>query len=507
MNYNVVLYGSNNKTIPFAYVKFKYNCVAAAAVTNEKGEASIRISNPSEGIYSIEYEFDGNRDYRPFKSSSKIVVSNSNTVLYGNDLKMVYNDGSKFCVTLSDLNFMPMANETVTFNVCGHAYEKTTDEKGVARLNINLSPGSYEISYSYSHAGSPDYAKGSNNIVVSKISASLSTDDLTFFYKNRREFSATLTDNNKNPVKGIDVTFNIHGRSSVRTTDDSGVASLSINLPVGYYDITTSLDNVFYAAGSRSNHVLVDGAIITAYDITVYPGYTRDYSITVLDAYEDPIKNAVIEFTYNGISKRATTNSEGKATVSVGGLPKGDYPIVYRYAERDTDGQSYIFVSEKVLNTKNTISDLSQYLADSKNCQVSNPEIVSLANRLTAGLTNPLDKARAIFNYVRDRIVYDYYYDTYYGAVGTLHSGQGNCVDQSHLSIALYRAAGLPARYVHGRCVFNSGTTYGHVWSQVLVGDTWIASDTISGGNSLGYVGNWNNYNYKLHGYFPYIVF
>ena len=153
------------------------------------------------------------------------------------------------------------------------------------------------------------------------------------------------------------------------------------------------------------------------------------------------------------------------------------------------------------------ISDLSPYLADSQNCQASNAEIVALANRLTGGLTNPLDKARAIFNYVRDTISYGYYYDTHYGAVGTLHSKIGNCVDQSHLSIALYRAAGLPARYVHGKCVFNSGTTYGHVWTQVLVGDTWIAGDTISGANSLGSIVNWNNYNYKLQGYFPYIVF
>ena len=188
-------------------------------------------------------------------------------------------------------------------------------------------------------------------------------------------------------------------------------------------------------------------------------------------------------------------------------MAKGDYPIIYRYGAKNAVGQSYIFASENVINTKNMISDLTPYLIDSQNCPVSNPEIVSLARQLTGGLTNPWDKAKAIFNYVRDTIAYDYYYDTYYGAVGTLHSGEGNCVDQSHLSIALYRAAGLPARYVHGRCVFNSGTTYGHVWSQVLIGDYWIGSDTISAANSLGSIVNWNNYNYKLHGYFPYIVF
>lgn len=506
-NYNVILTDLNGKAIPSVPINFKFNGVSTTVFTNENGEATILISNPSEGKYYIEYGFEGNLNYLPYKSSSIIVVDNSNTILFGNDLKKTYGDDSKFTVTLTDLNFVPMDNEDVTFNIFGKTYVRTTDENGVARLNINLFPGTYEISYSYSTVGSRDYSKGSNTVVVSKMPAYLSTDDLVFVYGNSGVFTVTLTDAGKNPLESIDVTFNINGRQYIKPTDASGVAKLNINLPVGYYDITTSLYDTLYAADSRFNHVLVDGAIFTAYDITVFPGYTRDFSVTLLDAYKDPISNALVEFSYNGISKHATTNYEGIATISVGNLAKGDYPIIYKYDERNTVGQSYIFVLEDVLNTKNMISDLTPYLSDSSNCQVSNPEIVSLARQLTGGLTNPWDKARAIFNYVRDTISYDYYYDTYYGAVGTMHSEEGNCVDQAHLVIALYRAAGLPARYVHGSCVFNSGTTYGHVWSQVLIDNFWIGGDTISASNSLGNVVNWNNYNYKLHGYFSDLPF
>ena len=122
-------------------------------------------------------------------------------------------------------------------------------------------------------------------------------------------------------------------------------------------------------------------------------------------------------------------------------------------------------------------------------------------------MTNSADKARAIYNYVRDQISYSFYYDTRYGALGTLHAKTGNCVDQAHLVIALYRAAGLPARYAHGTCVFSSGSTYGHVWAQVLIGDTWVVSDPTSTRNSFGKVVNWNNYNYYLKGYYPSIGF
>lgn len=506
MEYCVTLLGLNNKAIPMEDIIFRYNGVVVSAVTDDNGEAKIIISNLYEGKYSLEYEFKGNSNYYSYKSSTTLIVSNPNNILTGNDLKMFYNDGSKFLVTLTDLNFDPIVNETITFNVMGRLYDRITDANGVASLNIGLFPGTYEISYSYSNVGDVNYNEGSNTIVVSKSPVYLSTDDLIFFYTDRKAFTATLTDSIKNPLNGIDVTFNIHGRSYTRTTNASGVASLNINLPVGYYDIETSLDNPLYAANSRFNHVLVDGSILIGYDITVYPGSYRDFSVKVLDAYENPISNTDIEFIFNGVSKHARTDIEGIATISVGGLSKGEYIIVYKHAERITAGQSYVFVSENVLNTKNKISDLAPYLSDSTNCEVSNAEIVALAAKLTKGLTKPWDKARAIYNYVRDEIYYSYYYDTHYGAVGTAHEGEGNCVDQAHLSIALYRASGLPARYVHGRCTF-SDETIGHVWSQVLIGDTWVVSDTINRRNSLGNVVNWNNYNYKLHGYFPSISF
>ena len=505
-DYTVTLMGLNNKSIPLNSIGFRYNGVSVNGVSNENGEAAIVISNLREGNYTLELEFRGNGNYNPCRASVKLTVDNATNRLFGNDLQMYYHDGSRFTVALTDLKSRPMANETITFNINGNLYNRTTDSRGIAGLNINLNLGTYKISYSYSDPDAPDYNRGSNTIVVSRIPINIATSDLTFIHGERRAFSATLTDYRKSPVEGLEVSFSICGKTYKRTTNASGVASLNINLPVGYYEISTSFDNAFYTPCSASNHVLVDGSTLVAYDVTIYPGYYRDYLVWVYDAYGKPIENADIEFIYDGISRHAKTDDEGIAIASVGGLAKGDYVIVYKYAERNTAGQAHLFVSEQVLNTKNTIDDLTPYLAESFNCQVSNPEIVSLANRLTSGLTSPWDKAKAIYNYVRDAIGYGYYYDTKYGAVGTLHSKVGNCVDQSHLSIALYRAAGLPARYVHGKCTF-SDSRYGHVWVQVLIGDTWVVSDSISSKNSLGVVNNWNNYNYRHFGYFPYIVF
>lgn len=506
-NYIVTLSGSNNQLISSSTIKFKFNGAEMRAVTNKNGEATLFISNPSKGTYSIEYEFEGNANYYPYKSSSTITVADSTTVLSGNDLKMMYNESSVFNVTLTDLNSVPIVNKTVTFTVCGVSYNHTTDENGVAGLNINLLPGTYEISYSYSYEEAPDYNKGSNTIVVSKLPAYLTTSDLEFEYGESKAFSAILTDGSGNPLKDTAVTFTIGGRSYTKTTDASGVAKLNIRLSVGYYEIITSLDDLIFGASSKSNHILVNGTILLGDDLYLIDGFSRVYSVMLMDAYRNPISNALIEFTYNGVYKTAFTNDCGIATITVGDLSEGIYPIVYKYVDGDNTCQANILVSNSVLNYKNAISDLSPYLSVSQNCQVTNAEIVALARQLTEGLSTSLDKAIAIFEYVKYQISYSYYYDTYYGALGTLHAKTGNCVDQAHLSIALYRAAGLPARYVHGRCVFSDGDVSGHVWSQVLIGDTWVVSDTINTRNSLGEVVNWNNYNYVLKGLYSAIYF
>ena len=158
------------------------------------------------------------------------------------------------------------------------------------------------------------------------------------------------------------------------------------------------------------------------------------------------------------------------------------------------------------LNQKNTLSDVSAYLKSTTNCPVGNSAIKSVVNSLTSGLTSDLAKAKAIYNYVRDSISYSFYYNTKYGAAGTLSAKTGNCVDQAHLLIAMYRTAGLAARYVHGTCAFSDGT-FGHVWAQVLVGDQWYVVDPTSTRNSFGTVVNWNTNSFSLHGTYASISF
>ena len=165
--------------------------------------------------------------------------------------------------------------------------------------------------------------------------------------------------------------------------------------------------------------------------------------------------------------------------------------------------------SKTVSSNKSSISAaLKKYLTSSKNCQVKNKAIQDLAKTLTSEIKSDFEKGKKLFNWVRDNIQYKKYRNTRRGAVKTLQTKKGNCVDQSHLLIALSRASGIPARYVKGgNCKFSNGYVSGHIWTQMYINNKWVVADTTSHRNSLGKIKNWNTKNYKLYGQFRSINF
>ncbi|MBM4240145.1 MAG: hypothetical protein FJ150_00435, partial [Euryarchaeota archaeon] len=134
-------------------------------------------------------------------------------------------------------------------------------------------------------------------------------------------------------------------------------------------------------------------------------------------------------------------------------------------------------------------SDLELYLKPTNNCQSDNAAIKALASSITKGLNLTYDKADAIFKWVRDNCSYTFYYNTKYGAVEMSNRLNGNCIDHSHLIVALARATGIPARYGHAQCEFTT-MTVGHVWADLYVNGKWYTADATSSRNSLGSMNN-----------------
>jgi len=143
----------------------------------------------------------------------------------------------------------------------------------------------------------------------------------------------------------------------------------------------------------------------------------------------------------------------------------------------------------------------------SSTTKINTSSVSALAASLKAGSTSNYNTAVKIFNWVRDNINYSFYYNSKYGASGTLKYRTGNCCDTANLMVALARAAGIQARYLHGTCKFSSGNWYGHVWAQLYVNGKWVNADATSFRNSLGVIKNWNTATYTLHGIYSKLPF
>lgn len=138
--------------------------------------------------------------------------------------------------------------------------------------------------------------------------------------------------------------------------------------------------------------------------------------------------------------------------------------------------------------------------------------IGSLATSLSIGTRSKYDRAVNIFYWVRDYVSYAFYYNTRYGADGTLDHLEGNCVDLSHLLVALARTVGISARYKLGNCYFiSSQHWYGHVWANFYVygpqGLKWYPVDASNNINDFGVIKNWNTSNFKLRGIYNKLPF
>lgn len=197
----------------------------------------------------------------------------------------------------------------------------------------------------------------------------------------------------------------------------------------------------------------------------------------------------------NGVAPKQTTSNLGKMNYKSLIYTFSKIPAFYKTHKRlpgHVAVKKWSTSGTTGVSTVKIPASLKKYVKATKNCQVNNARIKSLSKQITRGKKTQKAKAVAIFNWVRNKIGYKFYYNTRKGAVGTLNARSGNCVDTAHLLIALERAAGIPARYIHGKAKFRSGKRYGHVWAGVYVNGKWYKADATSSRNSFGVIKNWS---------------
>jgi len=130
-----------------------------------------------------------------------------------------------------------------------------------------------------------------------------------------------------------------------------------------------------------------------------------------------------------------------------------------------------------------------EFVSPEKMIQSNNRSIVSKARQITSGARNVADAVERISNWVHDHVTYTI--PVPQDALNVYRSGRGSCQGYTRLTIALCRAAGIPARYAHGYLVpgenwgarverFGVKTHGGgyHAWIEIYYPDVgWCFTD------------------------------
>lgn len=125
-----------------------------------------------------------------------------------------------------------------------------------------------------------------------------------------------------------------------------------------------------------------------------------------------------------------------------------------------------------------------ELLAATPEIDADNPELRRLAAEVVGGEKGVYSASARLVRWVYQRL------DKVYGqsrdkASEVLTAGKGDCTEHALLFVALARAAGIPARGVHGLVYASYGdgvhALYWHAWAEVRDGEEWIAVDPTFG--------------------------
>ena len=250
--------------LPLTDFKYTIDGVEATATTDENGIAE--IDRVIDGKLTIKFNYAGDNTYNGENSTIQIINHKTPeklaTNIVSNDFNQTAVDfyhgerGRYFTVTLKDQNGNVLANKPVSIGFNGVVYNLTTDENGVAKLQINLAwSGIYTFAIAF--LGDDNY---NGSFVVNKITISPKVSNIAVSGVNPLKVRAyrTLTFvlkgtnalDSKKSVNGVNkkITVKVNGKTYTLKTDKNGKAFLKLRFTrVGTYTITTQFagDGIF----------------------------------------------------------------------------------------------------------------------------------------------------------------------------------------------------------------------------------------------------------------------
>ena len=165
--------------------------------------------------------------------------------------------GEWFNFTLKDAGGKPLANKAVGIGNNGKIYNLTTDENGVASLQINLGKENW-YTFAMSFIGDENYTAAFD---IVKIVVETQTPKLTVPNKSykasakTKTLTATFKSSRGTALSKKRISFRVNGKTYTALTDKNGVAKVNVRISKkGSYKVTAKFagDSTYSSIGKTA---------------------------------------------------------------------------------------------------------------------------------------------------------------------------------------------------------------------------------------------------------------
>ena len=188
------------------------------------GQATVTIPKLAPGSHKVTVAYSGDSKYASSNAYTMLNIKD-NTKIIASNLAMMYNDGSKYSVTVYDADGKLASGVEVTFKVDGKKIGSAkTDSKGVASLKITQVPKTYKISATALGKTVTKKLTVKQILTLKKVTVKKSAKKLVL--------TATLKKVKGKFLKSKKITFKFNGKTFKAKTDKKGVAKVTIKSSV-----------------------------------------------------------------------------------------------------------------------------------------------------------------------------------------------------------------------------------------------------------------------------------
>jgi len=345
-DYFIVLSDINGTLLKNKKIKFMIGNEMYNITTNNEGRAYLN-ADLSPNVYTIKTIFEGDDEYKKSSLTSKLFISGKFTQILTIPLIKYYLNGTQFHAKLIDSLQNPISGKNISILLQNKIYNCTTDENGWITLEIDLTPGKYEVECYY--YGNVESENSFNRTTITVLSTVYGQDEAKF-YGESPYLMISFVDGAGKPINNTPFIVGIDGANYYAITNYEGKFLFDLNLDPGKHII--SVVNPY--DGLLVNYNLEIFSTVFANNMIKVIYSNICYEAYFLDKDGTPLANHEVSIVINGYKYVYKTDKNGNLNLDFN-LKPGKYlvtainPVTGQYVENNVEVLSSIVENKDVI--------------------------------------------------------------------------------------------------------------------------------------------------------------